>query len=574
MPVRGSRAGSPAVVFALCIVAFLGFFLLYPVGLMLKGAFIVEGRLSFGLFSSLWTNTLLRECIFNSLMIGVTVTVAATAIAMPLAVFTGRYLFTGKKWLTGMVLVPMIMPPFVGAVALPRILERNGMVDILAVKVFSFLHLVSPDTMGLVDVTRGGIIGVIILETLHLYPIMYLNVAAALANVDPGMEEAAKNMGASSWRLWRTVTMPLTLPGLFAGAIIVFLWAFTDLGTPLLFKFYKVIPVQIFNDAKAINENPTSFSLVVFVIAICVAAFLLSKRFTERRTYYMLSKNTRGTTATPLGARGTILAYCIFGGITALAVLPHMAVILTSVSKEWVLTAFPTEVTLDYYRDVFSREETLGGIKNSLLYSTGSTAFDIVLGVGIAYLLARKRIFGKGLLDAVAMLPLALPGFVLAFGYVAAFVGSSAFRIIDPFINPTLLLMVSYSVRRLPFMVRSTYAGFQQISPSLEEASANLGASPARTLAKITVPLIFANILAGAILCFSFAMLEVSDSMILASERSFFPITKVIYDLSGTLPNGDNLACAMGVLGMGLLVTSLVISGRILGERMGELFRA
>jgi len=329
----------------------------------------------------------------------------------------------------------------------------------------------------------------------------------------------------------------------------------------------------VFNDARAINENPSSFSLVVVVIVICAVTFLLSKRFTDRRTYYMLSKNTRTRPAANLSFRGTLLAYVLFGGITLVAVLPHISVVLTSLSKEWVFTAFPTQLTVGYYRDIFGREETVSAIKNSFLYSIGSTGFDVVLGVGIAYVLARKRFPGAQVLDAVAMIPLALPGFVVAFGYVAAFVGSSAFRIIDPFVNPTFLLMVSYSVRRLPFMVRSVYAGFQQVSPSLEEAAANLGASPSRTLRTITLPLVLANVLAGGILCFSFAMLEVSDSMILASARPFYPITKTIYDLSMNLKGGDNLAAAMGVFGMGLLVVSLLVAGKVLGERMGELFR-
>jgi iron(III) transport system permease protein len=563
----------PTIIFVLAVAAFLSFFLMYPVGLMLRKAFFVNGAFGLGLFRDLWQNSIRRECIANSLIIGLAVTAFSTIVAVPLAILTGRYSFAGKKWLTGLVLVPMIMPPFVGAIGMKQILSRNGTIDILVVKALALFHIVPPETMGLVDLTRGGLLGVIILGTLHLYPIMYLNVAAALANVDPGLEEAARNLGASSWRLWRTVTMPLTMPGFFAGAIIVFVWAFTDLGTPLIFDYKQVIPVQIFFDARAVNENPSSFSMVVVVIAICAIAFLLSKRFTGRRTYYMLSKNTRGAAGTPLGRRGTALAYVLFGVVTLVAVTPHMSVVLMSMSERWTMTALPSAFTLGYYRDVFSREETLGGIKNSLLYSTGSTAFDIALGVGIAYILARKRLFGRGALDAVAMLPLALPGFVLAFGYVAAFVGSKTFRWLDPFTNPTLLLMVSYSVRRLPFMVRSVYAGFQQIAPTLEEASANLGATPARTLWKITVPLVFANILAGAILCFSFAMLEVSDSMILASERSQYPITKVIYDLSMNIQGGDNLAAAMGVLGMALLVVSLFVAGKVLGERMGELFR-
>ena len=384
---------------------------------------------------------------------------------MPLAIFTGRYAFTGKKWLTGFILVPMIMPPFVGAIGMRQILARNGTVDLLVVKVLSFFHLVQPGTMGVVDIMSAGLIGVIILETLHLYPIMYLNVAAALANVDPALEESARNMGASSWRLFRTVTMPLTMPGFFAGAIIVFVWAFTDLGTPLMFNFTSTIPVRIFDNAKAVEQNVAAFALVVLVIAVCALAFLASKWFSGRRTYYMLSKNTRGKAEIPLGWKGTTLAYAAFGFITLIAVLPHLSVVLTSVSGKWFMTMLPTEYTLRFYKDIFTKPDTLSGIKNSLFYSAGSTAFDIAIGVGLAYILARKKVVGKGALDMVAMMPLALPGFVLAFGYVAVFVGSRSMPFLDPFINPTLLLMVSYSVRRLPFMVRSVYAGFQQVSP-------------------------------------------------------------------------------------------------------------
>lgn len=573
MPGRTTRPGAGTLAFGAAAAAFLAVFLAYPVALMLERAFVANGRFSLALFADLWTNPIRRECIGNSLLIGALVTVACFVVSTPLAVLMARYGFAGKKWLTGIVLVPMIMPPFVGAIGMKQILSRNGTIDILAVKMLSWLHVVPADTMGLVDLTRGGLLGVIILETLHLYPIMYLNVAASLANVDPSMEEAARNLGASSWRLFRTVTLPLAMPGIFAGAIIVFIWAFTDLGTPLIFDFQRVIPVAIFNDSRAVNENPSAFSMIVLVILICAGAFLLSRRLTQKRTYYILSKDTRKRPAEALGRTGTAFAYALFGGVTLVAVLPHISVVLMSVSGEWSFTAFPSSYTLAFYRDVFSRAETASAIRNSFFYSIGSTLFDVVLGVGIAYVLARKKLPGSAILDAVAMMPLALPGFVVAFGYVAAFVGSSTFRFIDPFINPAFLLMVSYSVRRLPFMVRSVYAGFQQISPSLEEAASNLGAPPSRVLRTITMPLVAANILAGGILCFSFAMLEVSDSMILASARPFYPITKAIYDLSMNLKGGDNLAAAMGVFGMGLLVASLVIAGKVLGERMGELFR-
>jgi iron(III) transport system permease protein len=166
-----------------------------------------------------------------------------------------------------------------------------------------------------------------------------------------------------------------------------------------------------------------------------------------------------------------------------------------------------------------------------------------------------------------------LPGLVLAFGYVAGF----DFKIgwLNPRQNPILLLVISYSVRRLPYIVRAAYAGFQQASITLEEASANLGATPWRTLRKITLPLVMANLIAGTVLTFSFAMLEVSDGLILAMREKYYPITKMIWQLMGRIdPNAPGLACALGVVGMGILAASLVIAGKLLGKKTGQLFRA
>ena len=172
------------------------------------------------------------------------------------------------------------------------------------------------------------------------------------------------------------------------------------------------------------------------------------------------------------------------------------------------------------------------------------------------------------MLDTLTMLPLAVPGIVVAFGYVAGFSGTS----LDPRVNPIPLLIFGYAIRRLPYMVRSAYAGFQQTSVTLEEAAQNVGASPAKTLRRITLPLVFANLVAGGILCFSFAMLEVSDSLILAMEERYYPITKAIYSLLAR-PDGPYIASALGVLGMVLLMASLFLAGKFLGRRMGELFR-
>jgi iron(III) transport system permease protein len=253
--------------------------------------------------------------------------------------------------------------------------------------------------------------------------------------------------------------------------------------------------------------------------------------------------------------------------------LPHAAVIVHSFAERWFFSIAPTQWTTATYGEIFRDQLIRWSIGNSLFYSSCSALLDLGLGVLIAWLLTRRRIPGAGLLDALAMLPLALPGIVLAFGYVAAFDVRSPW--LNPRTNPVLLLIISYSVRRLPYIVRSAYAGFQQTSVTLEEASTNLGAHPFRTLRKITLPLLMANLIAGMILTFSFAMLEVSDGLILAMKEKFFPITKMIYQILGRIdPNSPSLGCALGVLGMAILTASLLIAGKLLGRKMGQLFRA
>jgi len=523
-----------------------------------------KGKASLGFFRLMATNPILRESIANSMALGIIVTLATTLLTLPLSYFLVRFSFPGRSLLQGLILVPMVMPPFVGAMGMKQLFSRLGSVNLILMK----LNIIEPQNA--IDWFGSGFWGVVLLEVLHLYPIMYLNIAAAMANIDPSLEEAAENMGAGRFRLFWTVTLPLMIPGYFAGASVVFIWAFTDLGTPLIFEYRNVIPIQIFNMVADINANPMGFSLVVVVILLTIIFFYLSKRFMGSKRYEMMSRGHVDIRERKTGKLGTVLIYLFIVGIIGISVLPHISVVLLSFTQRWSGTILPSEFTLSQYSKISSHELTLPSIKNSIVYSFFSTILDLVLGVLIAYILARKRIPGKNLLDSMAMLPLALPGLILAFGYMACFSGS----FLDPRENPTILLVVIYAVRRLPYMVRSAYAGFQQTSMALEEASLSLGATPARTMRKITFPLIIANLVAGGILSFAFAMLEVSSSLILAMKREYFPITKAIYSLFGRVDDGPYIASAMGILGMILLIVSLVLSGRFLGKRMGELFRA
>ncbi len=223
-----------------------------------------------------------------------------------------------------------------------------------------------------------------------------------------------------------------------------------------------------------------------------------------------------------------LAGWCATAAVSLLlfiAVLPHLGVIASSFAERWFFTILPTEITTHYYADVFTDRLTSISIANSLLYSGLSTFLDLILGLVIAHLLAREVFPGKSLLDAMAMLPLVLPGLVLAFGLLITFRPPWP-NWMNPRVDPTFLLVISYALRRLPYIVRAAYAGYQQTSISLEEASYNLGAGRWLTFRRVTLPLIAPNLIAGSILTFCFAMLEVSDSLILAMESRFAPITR------------------------------------------------
>ncbi len=550
--------------FMAAVGAFLAAFLVFPTLYIFSEAFWSEGHFSLAHFRNIFQNPPIRESILNSLLLGITTTAATTLLAVPLAIVAVRYAFRGKGILTGLLLVPMIMPPFVGAVGMRRLLAREGSVNLILQRLGLESQGQGVDFLG-----TCGFWAVVLLQVLHLYPIMYLNVAAALANVDPSLEEAARNLGDSGLRLFRKITFPLMLPGYFAGAVLVFIWAFTDLGTPLIFDYQRVVAFKIFDAVNDLNTNPMAYALVVIVILLALAAFAAARFCFGGRGHEMLSKGTVAAREKPASRTASIL---IYGGIlllAAVALVPHFGVFLTSITAKWSGTIFPTQITGDYYVRVLHNELARTGVRNSLYLSFGSTLVDVLLGVGIAYILVRRRFQGSGLLDALAMMPLAVPGIVLAFGYVAGFSGTP----LDPRRNPLPLLLIAYSVRRLPYMTRAAYAGFQQSSVTLEEAAMNVGASPLRAFSKITFPLILGSLIAGAILTFTFAMLEVSESIMLAFQQQHYPLTKAIYQLQSVPTEGDFIASAMGVMAMVLLAATLLIAGALLGKRMGQLFR-
>jgi iron(III) transport system permease protein len=577
--------------------------LLWPLWLTVQGAFRTHDDDGWTLWhvSEVLRDPVTRDGLLHALAIAACVTAGTLLLCLVPAIVLSRCRFVGRSLLWGLLLLPMILPPFVGAIGLRHLLGREGAVNALLLDTGLLSQTI--DFTG-----RGGFWSVVLLETLALYPIVLMNLTAALANLDPAMEEAGAGLGAGAWTRFRRITLPLIRPGAFAGGVIVFIWAFTELGTPLMFEYRSVTSVQIFEGLKDMESSRRPYALVAVMLTVAMLMYTLGRRVAAGGPEAMQAKVQMRRHEIEL--RGWRLAWCWvgLGSLAFVAALPHLGTVLASLTPpgRWHGTVLPSAWTLAGWRDAMTHPLAVGSIRNSLLLSLLATLAAVVVGLVAARLTVRGRIRGRGVVDALVMLPLAVPGLVMAFGFVAmslewpfggrmpgwlegpasavlpaswsAWLRQAPLRPLvdilgaDP--NPFPLLATAYAIRRLPYVARSAAAGLQQTSVTLEEAALGLGASRWTMNRRVVLPLVGASVLAGGLLAFSFSMLEVSDSLLLAQRERDFPITKAIYTLYDRLGDGELISSAMGVWAMALLAVTLLAAAGMMGRRMGALFRA
>ena len=542
------------------LAAFIVVFLLLPIGT------VVKTGCDWSLFVEVFRNAVYRQGLWNSLQIAFVTTLIVFAISLPLAVIYDRYDFPGKSWCNLLMMLPMILPPFVGALGFQKILGHYGVLNTLLVR----CGLGRVDFLG----GEGCFWSVCLIEALHLYPIFYLNIVTALGNLDPSLDEAAANLGASKFKRFFMVKLPLIRPGILAGASLVLVWSFTELGTPLMFGYTRTTAVQIFNGLNELETNPIPYTLVVIMLTFSALLYLGAKLMLGRHGAATMPKAGMGSSSRKLKSWRKFLPLSAFLGVSLAAASPHIALVLCAFFRRYYGTVLPERFTLENFSGALSNPLVLPSISNSLKYSLLAMVLAVAIGVVTSLASVRWKLRFSGAVDLLAMLPLAVPGMVVAFGYMGMSTRYSWARsIFHPIENPLLLLGIAYAVRRIPYVVRSVSAGLEQTPEELENAARNFGASPFKVLSKITLPLIAANMLVGGLFAFSFSMLEVSDSLILAQKSDFFPITKALYELAQILGSGPGIACAFGVWAMLFLAATLAVASAILGKKIGAVFK-
>ncbi len=495
--------------------------------------------------------------IVNSLLIATLVTVFATIIGIIVAFVFARYDFRGKTLLRILALVPMLYTPFINAYVVSKIFKINGLANYVL------------DRLGFdVIVTIGGMAGVVLAQTMMFWPLVYLNVYASMVQIDPSLEEQAENLGARGFTLFRKVTLPLSLPGIAAGAAIVFIFSLEDLAAPLAFNFYDVMSYRIFNGIKSAPSGeilPETSALALLLLLLAMAAFLGIRRYVTLRQYAMLSKGGRWSVRVrPLGWKGRLAVYLVLVPWIIFSASPQIGTITYAFAERWT-GPLPEGVTLSHIAKTLGDDIVLTGLKNSLSYAAAALALIFLVGLSSAYVVSRLRLPGLSALDALATSPIAIPGLAVATGYLIFFSGGP-FRegalagLVNPFVaGPAVLFVLAYAVRKSPFTTRAVFAGLQQTHVALEEAAMNLGAGRWSVLRRIVVPLVSLNLLSGLLISFVYIMTEVSVSVTLGGLREGQqPLTYVMYDyLYGKVSvEGPHLVATMALL---LIIAQLVV---------------
>ncbi|MFX0084181.1 MAG: ABC transporter permease [Candidatus Hodarchaeota archaeon] len=620
----------------------------------------------FKYFIFCFENPTYRQSLWNTIFTGFTTTFICCIIGLTVTIIFSRYQFVGKGVFQVLTILPLVSPPFVGAFALFRLMHNNGILT-------NFVQLFIPELDNLLGTgTSTAIWGIILLQSIHLWPLIFLNTSASYSKIDPAQEEQARNLGSWSLSLYRQIILPLITPGFVAGAVLVFIWSISDLGTPIVLNFYEYAPFLAFSEIidERAADIETAYALVIILLIISLIALLFASKVVGMKDY--APEKVSGMEQLRLMHKAsrpkTVLILFILILLLMVSLLPHIGIIIVAfVERIKYGEIIPTLWTLSGFGAAIEKTDMVSMIVNSLIYSACAMLLVIVIGIITAYLIVRKknlkgisvvmtiiggyiglllgaqlsgsfsgnlekilvmigttiimicvffiigRTFNLKCLELFSTMPFAVPGIVLAVGYIFFFSSTTSLWGLLPseldvipilgfftaairnsllsipdnplgfrFTSFWFILVVSYAVRRMPYAVQSSTAVLRQIHTSLEEVAHNLGASATVTLRRVTIPLMASGVLAGGILSFITSFTEVSTSIMITPIKQPFlplfpfsgisdPLTKGIYD---EIKRGGDVT-PPGIMGLVQLLVAaigMMITRKLLGEKTGTAF--
>ncbi len=550
---------TPAAFGFVLIWTFLALFVLYPLTRIFYDAFTDEvGAFTLANFQEFFGDRFYLRSFWNSMVLGVAAVITTSVVGITVAFLLVRYEFPYRNLFSYLTMLPMILPPLVGVLGFVFILGRAGTVNVLLMDWFGLTHPVN---------FMYGMQGVLLVETVHLFPMITLSVLDALSKVDPALEEAAQGMGAKGWRRFRDITLPLMTPGYVSGALLVFIWTFADFITPLVVGVQDLLAVQAYlNIVQFVDRRIFRMGIVIsaLLVVLAIVFVLLARQYVSIKDYSSLAYSR--IERRRLGPAKRWLAVGFLSALMFVSIAPQIGVALAAVGRGWALTPFPVRYTLEFFEQVSI--ETPKFIVNSLAYSGLAVVICLAIGVPMAWIMSRTRAPGRGSMDALTTLMLAIPGTAIGIAYIRAF--NFPLPLLDVELTSVwVILPLVLAVRRLPYTVRGSYSSLLLVHRSMEEAARNVGASGLRTFWDITVPLVWKGILVGALFSFLTSIQEASATLFLTlGGWEMIPFGIFTFYIAGS----QSQAAALGVILIAVCALSLYIVNRVAGTRVGGLF--
>jgi iron(III) transport system permease protein len=527
--------------------ATVGLLVVYPMASIFHASFLdPETRaISFESYHRIFTKPFYLRSLTNSLTVSCLAALISLLIGIPFAFLTVRVNLPGATVLRTLATLPLILPTFIGAEAWLLLLGRNGILT----RLFGAVGISLPSIYGWP--------GIVLVFTLQFFPFVFLMLTAALTAIDRSLEEAARNLGAGSWRVFRTVTLPVVTPAVVAGALMVFYMSIENFGVPTIIgEEFKVLAEQAYSEfISEMGGNPSmAGALSMVLVAVTLGLTVVQKGWVERKSYAMSAlRPPEKRSVGPIG-RTLGLAFCI--GVVVLALAPFALVLIAGITK--------TKGPVMYYGQ-FSLDNLTAALRiaprpifNSFFLATAATLLGLVFGLAVSYLLVRRRGATAYLLDLAMMLPLVIAGTVLG---IALAVTYNTGRIV--LTGTWMILVLAYFIRKVPFSVKTTASLLHQIDASIEEASINLGVPPIRSFLKVVVPVILPGILAGAIIMWVTTLAELSSTIVLY----YGPWATMTVQIFQYIGSGDfGPASAYGTILIVSVVVPLFVLNRALGR--------
>lgn len=532
----------------LCIGLLFVLFLVYPVFSLILSGFrsTSTGAFSLSNFAKFFERKYYYQTLLNSFMVSTCVTLLSTIIGTMLAWIITQYKIKGKRLIEVLVIISMLSPPFIGAYSWILLAGRSGLITKFASE---FLGITAP--------TIYGFGGIVLVFTLKLFPFIYLYVSGALKKIDVSLIEAAESLGCRPVKKLVNIVMPLILPTLLGGSLLVFMNSLADFGTPMLIgEGFQVMPVLIYSEFISEVGGKANFAAAIASIMVVIIAFLffIQKHIINKKSFTMSS--LRPMKPKPISGIKAFISYAFIFVVVFLAIIPQLTVTYTSFLNTKG-SMFTSEFSLKSYEVVF--DKLSGAISNTYLFGLVALFFILLLGMFIAYLAARRKNLFTNLIDTLTMFPYIIPGSVLGITLLLSFNQKPLLLS-----GTCAIMIISFVIRRLPYTLRSSTAILYQISPSLEEASISLGCPPVKTFFRITAAMMLPGVFAGAILSWITVINELSSSVILYTANtktmSVAIYTEVIRASYGT-------AAALSAILTVTTIISLLIFFKISGKK-------